>query len=72
MSPVLADATRRQLPQLAAAMAHLGTVQSVEFRRVGSQGWDVYDVRQENGSSRWRIALGADGIITGALVTAVP
>ena len=72
MSPALADATRQQLPQLAAAMAHLGIVQSVEFRGVGNQGWDMYDVRQEHGSSQWRIALGADGIITGALVTAGP
>ena len=72
MSPALADATRQQLPQLEAAMAHLGAVQSVEFRGVGNQGWDMYDVKQEHGSSQWRIALGADGIITGALVTAGP
>ena len=51
---------------------NLGPVQSVEFRGVGNRGWDMYDVRQENGSSQWRIALGADGIITGALVTAAP
>jgi hypothetical protein len=72
MSPALADATRQQLPQLEAAMAHLGPVQSVEFRGVGNQGWDMYDVKQQHGSSQWRIALGADGIITGALVTAGP
>ncbi len=72
MSPTLADATRRQLPHLSAVMAHLGPVQSVEFRGVGNQGWDMYDVRQKNGTSQWRIALGADGIITGALVTAGP
>jgi bla regulator protein BlaR1 len=72
MSQALADATRQQLPQLSALMTHLGTVQSVEFRGVGNQGWDMYDVRQEHGSSQWRIALGADGIITGALVTAGP
>jgi hypothetical protein len=53
-------------------IAHLGPVQSVEFRGVGNQGWDLYDVRQEHGSSQWRISLGADGIITGALVTAGP
>jgi hypothetical protein len=64
--------TRQQLPQLEAAMVHLGAVQSVEFRGVGNQGWDMYDVKQEHGSSQWRIALGADGIITGALVTAGP
>jgi bla regulator protein blaR1 len=72
MSPALANATRQQLPQLEASMTHLGAVQSVEFHGVGNQGWDIYDVKQEHGSSQWRIALGADGIITGALVTAGP
>jgi hypothetical protein len=72
MSPALANATRQQLPRLEASMAHLGAVQSVEFHGVGNQGWDIYDVKQENGSSQWRIALGPDGIITGALVTAGP
>lgn len=72
MSPKLADATRQQLPRLEAAMAHLGSVESVEFRGVGNQGWDIYEVKQEHGSSQWRIALGPDGIITGALVTAGP
>jgi hypothetical protein len=72
MSPALADATRQQLPQLEASMTHLGAVQSVEFHGVGNQGWDIYDVKQEHGSSQWRIALDADGIITGALVTAGP
>ena len=72
MSPALADTARQQLPQLEAAMVHLGAVQSVEFPGVGNQGWDMYDVKQEHGSSQWRIALGADGIITGALVTSGP
>lgn len=72
MSPALADATRQHLPHLSAVMADLGPVQSVEFRGVGNQGWDLYDVRQEHGSSQWRISLGADGIIAGAFVTAGP
>jgi bla regulator protein blaR1 len=72
MSPALANVTRQQLPQLQAGMAQLGAVQSVKFSGVGSQGWDIYDVRQEHGSSQWRIALGADGIIMGALVTSGP
>jgi hypothetical protein len=72
MSPALADATRQQLPQLQMTIAQLGAVQSIEFRGVGNQGWDIYDVRQEHGSSQWRIALGADGIIIGALVSAGP
>ena len=72
MSTELANATRQQLPQLQAGMAHLGAVQSIEFRGVGNQGWDMYDVKQEHGSSQWRISLRADGIIAGALVTAGP
>jgi hypothetical protein len=72
MSPELAKVTREQLPQLEAVMQHLGTVQSVEFRGVGSQGWDAYDVRQEHGVSRWKIAMGTDGIIAGALVSPGP
>jgi len=72
MSPQLADLTRQQLPQLEAAMTHLGAVQLIEFRGVGNQGWDIYEVKQEHGSSQWRIALGPDGIIMGALMTAGP
>ncbi len=72
MSPELAKATREQLPQLEAGMKQLGAVQSVEFRGVGNQGWDAYDVRQEHGLSQWKIALGADGIIAGALVSIGP
>jgi bla regulator protein BlaR1 len=72
MSPELAKATREQLPRLAASMRELGAVQSVEFRGAGSQGWDAYEVRQERGLSQWKIALGADGIIAGALVQTGP
>lgn len=72
MSPELAKATRAQLPSLEAGMKQLGAVQSVEFRGVGNQGWDAYDVKQEHGLSQWRIALGADGIIAGALVSMGP
>jgi hypothetical protein len=34
---------------------------------VGSQGWDVYDVRHEHGISRVRIIMRPGGTITGAL-----
>jgi hypothetical protein len=72
MSPELAKATREQLPSLEAGMKQLGAVQSIEFRGVGNQGWDSYDVRQEHGLSQWKIALGTDGIIAGALVSTGP
>jgi DNA-binding transcriptional MerR regulator len=65
MSPALAYACRRQLPTLQMTAKFLGATQSVEFQGVGSQGWDVYDVRCENGVVKWRIAL-TDGVIVGA------
>ena len=68
MSPALAQECRRQLPTLQMTAKFLGATQSVEFRGVGNQGWDVYDVRCENGAVKWRIAL-MDGIIVGAAAT---
>ena len=53
-------------------MSNLGAVVSVDFRGVGNQGWDIYDVKHERGSTQWRIALSADGIVVGALVPAGP
>jgi CubicO group peptidase (beta-lactamase class C family) len=61
MSPQLADITRQQLPQLKAAMAQLGALQSVTFTGVGPGGADIYQVKFEHGATEWRIMLGADG-----------
>jgi hypothetical protein len=73
MSPRLAEATRQQLPHLSAGVKQYGAIQSIEFRGVGSQGWDVYDVRHENGRSTWRVLLSKDGkTIEGALVMSGP
>ena len=72
MSPDLAGAIRQQMPKTEAAKAMLGAVKSVEFRGVGNQGWDIYDVKYERGAAQWRIALSANGIITGALMLALP
>jgi len=68
MGPALAQLTRKQLPRLQSVSTSLGAIQAIEFQGVGSQGWDVYDVQREHGSSRWRIALGSDGKILGAAV----
>lgn len=72
MSPMLAEATRSQLPKLESFLAQLGAVKSVKFLGVGPQGEDVYTVWQENGSSHWRIALDSNGTISTAMVTAGP
>jgi hypothetical protein len=72
MSPLLAQATRQQLPNLQSGMTELRTVQSVTFLGVGAQGEDVYSVRHENGASHWRIALDSNGTISTAWVTPGP
>jgi Domain of unknown function (DUF3471) len=72
MSPMLAEATRKQLPKLEAFVARLGAVKSVKFLGVGPQGEDVYTVWQENGPSHWRIALDSNGTISTAMVTPGP
>lgn len=68
MSPAFAQVIRRQLPRLQPISSYLGDIQSIEFQGVGKAGWDVYDVRREQGSQRWRIAVGSDGKILGAIV----
>jgi hypothetical protein len=72
MSPLLAQATRQQLPNLQSGMTELRAVQSVTFLGVGAQGEDVYSVRHENGASHWRIALDSNGTISTAWVTPGP
>jgi DNA-binding transcriptional MerR regulator len=67
MGPGLALLMRRQLPRLQPIASYLGEIRSIEFQGVGGQGWDVYDVHRERGSGRWRVALGSDGKILGAM-----
>jgi hypothetical protein len=66
MSSQLAQLVRQQLPQLQLVASYLGGIRSMEFRGVGSVGWDQYDVHGEHGTSRWRILLSADGKIASA------
>jgi DNA-binding transcriptional MerR regulator len=66
MTPAFAQITRQQLPQLQAISKFLGALQTIEFRGVGKQGWDVYQVQRENGCGQWRILLNSNGVIEGA------
>jgi DNA-binding transcriptional MerR regulator len=66
MSSQLEQLIRQQLPGLQLVASYLGAVQSMEFRGVGSEGWDQYDVHSEHRTSRWRILLSADGKIATA------
>lgn len=72
MAPELASATRQQLPQLKAMLATLGAVQTITFEGVGNQGWDLYLVRHEHGTSQLRILVNPNGILAGALLSAGP
>jgi CubicO group peptidase (beta-lactamase class C family) len=73
MAPNLAEQTRQQLPQLEASAQQFGAIQSVEFRGVSPQGWDIYDVHHESGSvSTWQVSLSQDGKIAGLNVQARP
>jgi hypothetical protein len=65
MSEGLADATRRQLPQLKDLMTQLGAVQTTTFKSVAPNGADIYEVKFEHGSTEWRISMEADGKIAG-------
>jgi bla regulator protein blaR1 len=66
MSSQLEQLVRQQLPGLQLVASYPGAIRSIEFRGVGSEGWDQYDVHGEHGTSRWRILLSADGKIAAA------
>ena len=67
MLPALAHVAKQQIHRLHTTAAFLGAIQSIDFQGVGAQGWDVYDVRQERGTSRVRIIQRSDGRIAGAI-----
>ena len=72
MSEAMAKATKEQWYWLHAGAKELGEIQSIKFDGVGDEGWDLYEVRHQNGRSDWRIAVAEDGIIVGALVNKKP
>ena len=69
MSAGLAEVIKKQLPGMQPQIASLGTLRSVTFRNVTGQGADLYVATYEKGSLAWRIVLGPDGKIVGAMVT---
>jgi bla regulator protein blaR1 len=72
MSPELAKAVREQLPRSSEVFKQLGAVKSIQFKSVGTMGWDNYEVKFENGTMQYRIALGDDGTIIGAFMAMSP
>ena len=67
MSEELAAVTVPQIPGIERQFAALGALQSLSFRGVGAQGWDVYEAKFENGISICRIFLAANGKVSGLL-----
>jgi len=65
MTPEFAEVTRRQLSDLKSTVLQLGDLQSVTFKGVGPGGFDIYEVKFENGLTEWRIGLTPDGKIEG-------
>ncbi len=65
MTEPLATATRPQVPRIERRLGFLGPLQSVSFRGVGLQGYDVYEAKFANGISICRIYLTDDGKISG-------
>ena len=64
MSSQLEQVVKLQLSLLQPVAEYVGTFRSIEFRGVGSDGLDQYDVHCDRGTSRWRILLSADDKIT--------
>lgn len=72
MTEELASVARPQIPDIQRQFAKLGSLRSISFRGVGLQGWDVYEVKFENGVATWRLCLEPDGKISGLLCQAGP
>jgi len=64
----LAGALTNDLPKLQVRLASLGKPLSYEFKSVGENGLDQYEVRHERGVSEWGILVDSNDVITGATV----
>jgi len=72
MSPALANTIKQQIDRFQPMLMRLGPVQSLQFKGVGQQGWDIYEAQYQKGTATWRIALGEDGKIDGLLMQQLP
>lgn len=72
MESVLADVTRQQEAHIKPMMKQLGAVKSITFKGVGDMGWDAYEVKYENGTLTFRVAMAPSGKMGGLLMMANP
>jgi hypothetical protein len=64
----LAGALRNDLPKLQVRLASLGHPLSYQFKSVGENGIDQFEVRHERGVSEWGILVDSNDVITSATV----
>ncbi len=64
MSSDLAAIVGSELPLIERHFAQLGPLDSIAFMGVGSEGWDLYQAKFENGILISRILLGPDGKVS--------
>lgn len=64
----LAGALRKDLPKLQLRLASLGKPLSYQFKSVGHNGVDQYEVLHERGVSEWGILVDSNDVITSATV----
>jgi hypothetical protein len=60
-------ALRRQFELYQKSLATLGPLQSVSFRGVGPQGWDVYEAKFANGVAIWRLTVTPERKVDGLM-----
>jgi CubicO group peptidase (beta-lactamase class C family) len=70
--PTLRQATRQQLPRLQPWLHRIGALRSIEFKKVGPTGADIYNVTFEHGVVEVQISLvSPGGKIQGELIQPV-
>lgn len=69
LSPALATAARQQTARASQMFSKLGALESLTFKGVSPQGFDIYDATFANGNLEFAVApLGPDGKINGMAI----
>lgn len=72
MTPLLAEAVREQLALSTSIIAAKGELQTVQFKGVADEGWDVYSLEFEKGEMEMRFVLNTDGKLSGLFMRPMP
>ena len=72
MTEAFANLTRQQLPQLKGMLNGFGALQSVTFKGVAPEGWDIYETVFEKNKMEFRIVLTPDGKTAGISLRPAP